>query len=239
MADTLEQFEAELQALAPSALSADFDSRFKTRLEGHDEDSENRALEAELRDLLPVGMANERQVELIAMAQGAGSDADDAFEAELLSMTPVAISDTMVQQLAFVVAQAELPETVPQPQPFLFLRAVVAFVVIGSIGLLVAVVHLSDPALKAANDTDLPPAPIAALQPPTAEPAPVQYTPVSANRVLVNEIDDGITMVDGIGAVKRVRYQTVEHIQWESPDGKRFTITEPREQIAYIKLASY
>jgi hypothetical protein len=66
------------------------------------------------------------------------------------------------------------------------------------------------------------------------------YQPVMAKRTLVHREDDGVVSVNGYGPLRKVRYHTLNHMEWKNPEtGRTFAITAPQENIVFVKLNSY
>jgi hypothetical protein len=240
MDNELIQLEADLRALTPAAISEDLVEQIAARVE---EDAAGEVLEDELLSLTPRAMSDVTKAAVLELVPEYRSE--DSLEAELAALAPAPVRDDMAQRIGLVLAGREPAEPVRRSGLSLGMVAAAAVIVGVSVlaGALVLERHMATIAgFVQPADEPLPPPDIRPHEPvPTPPPAvaAIQYNPINAASLLVNEIDDGITVVDGVGPVKRVRYQTLERRQWESPDGRTFTITQPREQVAYFKLASY
>jgi hypothetical protein len=238
MDNELNQLEAELRALVPAPMSGNFSKQVTQRLAN---DAAASVLEDELRALTPRDMSDISKAAVLELVPEYRRD--DDLETQLAALTPAPVNQEMVARIGLALAGSDQPVRRPVMSLGMMAAAAVAVGVAVLAGALLLDHHMATLAgFVQPADEPLPPpdirpqVPVVPSQPAVAA---IQYNPVNAESLVVNEIDDGVTVVDGVGPVKRVRYQTLERRQWEGSDGRTFTITQPREQVAYFKLASY
>ena len=54
------------------------------------------------------------------------------------------------------------------------------------------------------------------------------------------EDDEGVIPVAGYGPVRKMRYTTLNRVEWEdAASGRRFSMTTPREEVVYVRMVSY
>ena len=71
-----------------------------------------------------------------------------------------------------------------------------------------------------------------------SEPPAKQFKPVlTTQRLVVNESDEGVFHMEGIGPVRKMRYQTLTRSAWPHPEtGEAISVTTPDEQVVFVRL---
>ncbi len=56
----------------------------------------------------------------------------------------------------------------------------------------------------------------------------------------MREEDLGVAMVKGVGAVRRLRYETLNDVEWCNPHSdRRVVVTVPQSQVVFVKMHAH
>ena len=145
----------------------------------------------------------------------------DTLEAELKAMVPPPPSTDLKQRIADEMAIEPTRGSGPRSKRWEWGLAAAVLLGVGTFAVL--------------DQKDSPP--MERVDQQVDEPTLVAPMVVSTQRFVVDRADEGVFHMDGVGPVRKMRYQLLTRSKWNDAEtGEPVSITAPNEQVVFVRL---